>query len=575
MKTSSMALFFVSLLVIAAAACAPVTPRWTPATVAPPTTPPAELPGVEPIEQHTEPVEGASATTPETALPLTRDAAILTSLLNNRSIEVARLGPRIAATYVPEARAAFDPYVTGSISTGRANSPQEIVSTTSGSGSRISSGGTPTSLQSAAEIVAQIQALLKALDTSDTLRVTTEDTKGSLALQQTLPTGTTFFLTGTGSAGDSSLSDEEYQGEWSLGLTQPLLEGAGTSVNLVALRQAKNRVAQGEYALKSSLLETVGQVEIAYWNLVLAEEVLKIREFGVKLADEQLKRNEEWFRVGKGIEGDVMAAQAEKASREADLTDAQAAIRSHTISLVRLLNPQVTEPWKMLFQTMDPPEIAQVGIDPNASEELALAYRPELAEAKLDLANADLDAVRAKNNLLPRLDLVTTYGHESRGDGRGGLGRFLDDDEYDNYRIGVQFQTPILNRAERGRYQRSKLATEQVEKTLAYLEQFVGAEVRQAANEAQRQWDRITASDKEVESRKEQLRVAEGRNAAGKTTNLDLLLVQRDFIQAGVDGVTARVRYIQALTLLYAAEGTLLERRGVTLDMVESRDRRN
>ena len=44
-----------------------------------------------------------------------------------------------------------------------------------------------------------------------------------------------------------------------------------------------------------------------------------------------------------------------------------------------------------------------------------------------------------------------------------------------------------------------------------------------------------------------------------KEKDLDLILAQ-------VNEITARVSYIQALVGLYAAEGTLLERRGVTFD---------
>jgi outer membrane protein TolC len=51
-------------------------------------------------------------------------------------------------------------------------------------------------------------------------------------------------------------------------------------------------------------------------------------------------------------------------------------------------------------------------------------------------------------------------------------------------------------------------------------------------------------------------------------TNLDVLQVERDFIESQVDDATARVRYIQALTQLYAAEGTLLERRGISMEAV-------
>jgi outer membrane protein TolC len=75
-----------------------------------------------------------------------------------------------------------------------------------------------------------------------------------------------------------------------------------------------------------------------------------------------------------------------------------------------------------------------------------------------------------------------------------------------------------------------------------------------------------------VLSRRESVRVIEGRHEVGKATNLDVLQVQRDLIQSQVDDATARVRYIEALTDLYAAEGTLLERRGIALDEFAARD---
>jgi outer membrane protein TolC len=69
-----------------------------------------------------------------------------------------------------------------------------------------------------------------------------------------------------------------------------------------------------------------------------------------------------------------------------------------------------------------------------------------------------------------------------------------------------------------------------------------------------------------VESRTEQLCVEKGRYHAGKAKNLDILVIERDLIQARVDDATARIGYIQALTSFFASEGTLLERRGITLE---------
>ena len=315
-------------------------------------------------------------------------------------------------------------------------------------------------------------------------------------------------------------------------------------------------------------------MEVAYWELVLANQLTKIREFAVGLADEQLRRNEERFRVGKSIEGDVMAARAEKATRSADLTDAQAAIRARNIALIRLMNPASgPEAWDARYEPVDPADVIQISPDSALCEQLALKYRPELAQARLDVANLQLERTRTKNALLPKLDFVAAYGLKSQGTYPNAISDELDNNEYNNYRVGLQFQTPILNRAERAKNTRSKLLAEQGERSLSNLEQALGAEVRQAAIELQKQWERIGATEAALKSREEQLRVAQGRFDAGKTTNLDLMIVQRDFIQSQVDAITARVRYIQALTTLYAAEGTLLDRRGINMESVSKSER--
>lgn len=541
-----------------------------PVTAALPET--AQIAPVAPIEHRAQPLEPSEKGS-EAPLTVTRDGALLTALLNNREIDVARLGPRIGETYAPEARAAFDPQLLSTISMGHATRPPSAASmagaSTAYSGTSTASGST-TPLDSIRQVLTQMDKLITTLEQANPGNIATDSADGSVTIQQMFPTGTEIYLTGEASSVDVHGAADDYQGSWSFGVTQPLLEGAGRGVNLVALRQAKNREAQSRYVFRGDVLDIVKQVELAYWNLALAYEVEKIRQFAVQLADEQLQRNEELLRVGKAIEGDVMAARAEKASRAADLMDAQAAIRDQNIAMVRLLNPRAEDPWKTTFQTVDGPEVAQAELDPVASEQRAVAYRPELAEARLDVENAKLGQTQARNDLLPRLDLVGSYGRTSQGTASSAIGKHLDDGEYDNYQIGLQLQTPILNRAEKARYRRSKLTTTQLERNLGSLEQLIGADVRQAIVEAERQWQRIGAAEEEKQSREEQLRVAQGRNEKGKTTNLDLLLVQRDYIQAQVDSITAKVGYIQALTNLYAAEGTLLERRGISLEREEA-----
>jgi outer membrane protein TolC len=557
----------VTILVVSCA----TPPRWTPQTVAPPETPPASIEQPAPLEKRVEPVSPSAA--PEAGQPvkLTRDGALLTAIMNNRTIEVARLGPPIGETFVREARAAFDPVVLGSVAVTHVESRQLLGSTSSASATTAIQPQTP--IQTS---LTQLEQAIAALEGPQKQLLKTDATSGSVAIQEIFPTGTRLSISQSAASIDTNLLGDTSQNGWVVSVDQPLLRGAGLAVNLVTLRQAKNTAAQSQYALKNTVLGIAEQVELGYWNLVLGTEVVKIREFAVKLADEQLKLNEERLNVGKAIEGDVMASQAEKATRQADLVDAQAAVRRQTVALIQLLNPDGAEPWKITFEPADKPLVAQRPVDPGVSEQLALEYRPELAQAKLNLANLDLAIAQAKNGLLPQLDVVSSFGTSGAIGGTTGASSSLStstigDDAF-NYQIGLQVTTPILYRAERARYRRAMLFQKQGERSLADLEQTVASQVRQAVVEVERQWERIGATGVAVQSRTEQLRVAQGRFDVGKVSNLDLLLVQRDFIQSQVDDATARVNYTQGLISLYASEGTLLERRGVSLETAGDSD---
>lgn len=551
--------------------CATYKPTWTPETAAPPATPPAAIQAGAPIEVRAKPV--AIPEQPAAPVPILRDSAILTAIMYNKGIEIARLGPQIGQTLPPEARAQFDPSFLASFIMDRENrelSTGDGLSASSGGGSGGGAGGD--AIQDTITLLSQTRRLLSVLHAEDTLEV--DNNMATASLLQHLPTGTRISVSGVSGSVDSNLTDRVEKSGVTVGVGQPLLEGAGLAVNLVALRQAENRAAQSEFAFRDEVLALVRNVEINYWELSLAYEVLGIRRFAVQLAEEQLRRNEELMRVGKIIEGDVIAARAERASRIAEQTEAEATLRNRTLAMVQLLNPPAAQRWDLQLVPQDKPEVAPVQVDPEASERLAMQYRPDLAQARLDLANSDLDVLRTKNQLLPRLDIVGSY---STNDVRGGTSRTggtalgsLSGSDTDQYTVGFEVEQPILNRGEKARYRRARLLEKQASETIENLEQSISRQVRQAGVEVEAIWQRIQATHEALESRTEQLRVAQGRYEVGKITNLDLLIVQRDLIQAQVDDATARARYAEAQTALFASEGTLLERRGISLDLAQN-----
>ncbi|HOS03169.1 MAG TPA: TolC family protein [Candidatus Hydrogenedentes bacterium] len=510
----------------------------------------------------------------DASLPITCDGALLTALMHNRAIEVARWGPAIGETFVPEARAAFDPALLSSVAWEKGDSQRASASSVSSGSANVSSvsttsGGVAPALEDAIDVLTALRRLAALEARRDRPVARAEETVGSIAIRQRFPTGSSVTVSGGVTASTNSATGDDNLGHWTVEVQQALLRGAPLAVNLVTLRQARNRAAQSEHAFCAAVLAVTHRVEKAYWDLALAKETLAIRRFGVALAEEQLARQRDLFSVGRAIEGDVMAARAEEASRRADLVDAEANLRQRTIALIHLLGVEDAGRWRMTLDPQDMPDVSPVEVDPDISERLALRYRPELVQAELEAANLALDVQRAANDLLPQLDLVASYGRTSRGDETSDATRFLGSSRFEQYRVGVQLQTPILNRAERARYRRADLLREQGDRLVSSIESALAAEVRQAAIHVDRLQERIRATQEALKNRVEQLRVALDRNSVGKTTNLDVLLVQRDLIQARVEEVSARVSYVEALTDLYAAEGTLLARRGISLDYVQ------
>ena len=490
-------------------------------------------------------------------VPCTLDEVLYTAFLNNATLEIARLDPEIAETAVKEAKGVFDPALAASISARTSNSPQTVVNTVS--------LNTPTGLGDIADSLVTLDRVLTTLQGPQETVLTSRATDTSLGLSQAFTTGTQLSLNGSVSGLDTDLSDDDYQADLNLALRQPLLRGFGRRIGTITIRQAQNQVNQSLEGFRATLLSTMRQVEQAYWDLVLARELLGIREFGVTLAQEQLERSTVRLQVGKGLQADVLAAQAELATREADLSDAKADIHARTVTLLQLIKPEGRGAWRCDLAPEEAPTLPDLSLDEEASVAAALQKRPEIRQADLEIDRQDLDVRLRKNELLPDLDLVASYGRTGNDNSFGGATNGFGSSRFDNYSVGVEFQTSLSKRSEKARLQRARLNRDQATRDLRRTEDAVEAEVRQAVIAAQKLLNRVGADQKAVAARKEELTIEQGRNQAGKTTTLDVLQVQRDLLQAQTNEATDRVGYLRALAGLFAAEGTLLERRNIVL----------
>ena len=122
-----------------------------------------------------------------------------------------------------------------------------------------------------------------------------------------------------------------------VGLTQPLLRGAGSGTALAEVRIAQNAERRDIAALHAQLLGTVTEVETAYWDLVLAYHQLAIQarllERGVEVRDDIRVR-----RIQDARQAQVADAAARVERRKGDLLVAQTNLRRASDRLKALIN---------------------------------------------------------------------------------------------------------------------------------------------------------------------------------------------------------------------------------------------
>jgi outer membrane protein TolC len=198
---------------------------------------------------------------------------------------------------------------------------------------------------------------------------------------------------------------------------------------------------------------------------------------------------------------------------------------------------------------------------------LARRMRPEMNQARLQIAHDDLEVVRTRNGLLPQLDLFATWGKNlARTSYSALLTAATQQDVRDSHystEIGAQFSYPIGNRAARAQHERAKLGRTASGHALANLAQLVEQDVRSAHIEVSRANEQITATAATRKLQEETLNSEREKYRLGKSTILLVTQAQRDLLQAQINEVQAKTAYVKAVVGLYHVEGSLLERRGV------------
>ena len=461
-------------------------------------------------------------------LTITIRDAIMMGIGNNHSLQIEKLAPAISKTYEAQARAAFDPVLTGQVS--RVKSLTEVDGTTG--------------------------------ITNDNAR----EVAGTVALDEYLPTGTRISVEGTADLLTSSLYSGDFdQARAGVSIAQSLLKGGWLGVNMASLREARLDTRISEYELRGFAEGFVAQIESAYWDYALAQQQIEIYSNSLKLAEQQLEETRSRIEVGKLAKVEMASAEAEVAQRKEGLIDAASGLETARLRLLRLLNPPSTNLFDREVVLADKLIVPEVKLDDVSTHvEVAMRMRSDLNQARLSLDKGELEVVRTRNGVLPKLDLFVALGNTGYATSFSKATGNINGDFYD-YAAGIQFAYPIGNRDANAQYRRAKLGQEQAAEALTNMAQLVELDVRSAYIEINRTMEQTKATAATARYRDQALQGELEKYRVGKSTALLVGQAERDLLSARIQEIQATIGYIEAIVNLYLREGSLLERRGLII----------
>ena len=274
-----------------------------------------------------------------------------------------------------------------------------------------------------------------------------------------------------------------------LTISQSLLQGFSHAVNDRQIRIAKNNIKVTNLTVKLQLITTIAAVLNLYWDLVAFNEDVRIKQQALGIAQKLLEDNKKRVAEGALPALEVTRSAAQVSQSEENLLIAQTNLaQQETVLKNALSRTGVQDP------AFDQVRVVPLdGIQVPKTEEIrpvqdliqtAIAGRPEIEQAQVNLKNSKINAQGTKNGLLPSLGAFVDLTNNALGgvvnpiyDGSsgpvdpyfiGGAGSNLLQifrRNFPNYSAGFQFNIPLRNRAAQADYamDQLKLRTEELQ----------------------------------------------------------------------------------------------------------------
>ena len=367
---------------------------------------------------------------------------------------------------------------------------------------------------------------------------------------------------------------------------------------------AKKNLSLTDTQFRQRAIETITNVQRAYWDLVFTLRNLQVQRDAVHDARTQLDHNKRLVIEGQLAPIDIVAADAQVTSFEQALFSALEDVSRAENALKSLIAQNVRAPiWSASVVPTDSVDLTPPVISLPEAMKLALDNRPELQQSNLASEINQIDQRYYRDQTKAQIDLTGSYGASGVAGTLtsttspfsastvqiinrlnqispsnltpiplpaastlppfliGGYGQSIDDllvNRFNNFRVGVQINLPLRNRTAQAQLGRSLVEGQRIATQREQLEQMIQVDVRNALQVVRSAEARLRAAAANRSANEQQYESEKRKLDAGQSTVFLVLERQTAVTTARGNELRAQTDLNKAIADLQRATGNAL-----------------
>jgi HAE1 family hydrophobic/amphiphilic exporter-1 len=431
----------------------------------------------------------------------------------------------------------------------------------------------------------------------------------------------------TSTSATNSTLNPYYSSNLSLSFTQPLWRNRSIDNNRRQIRIQRKRIDQSDADFRLRTIDTITQVQQAYWELVFALRDQQNQLENLNLTRENLRNVEAQIAAGAKAPLERAEVQTELASRETALLTAVQNVSISENNLKRLIFKEASSvDWYSQLTPSDSPNFSDSPVNLEDALKQARENRPELRRLRLQSDINQIDLTYFRNQTKPQVDLVGTVATTglagtaaattpagtpiplisgdpalnanafllaqvqdiqrramfpvavspvvttpplAPSDLVGGYGKTLSNlfglNTY-NVTVGVAIQIPFKNKTAEANLAGANIQREQLQASMRSTEQTVEVDVRNAAQAVDSSRRRVLSARDARVNAELQLEGEQRLYQVGRSTTFLLFQRQNALTNARASELRAQTDYNKALADLQRATATTLRANNVIVN---------